>query len=237
MTDYLKRIDEFFVDFSEALFEERPLFPDFTGKVARKVGVVRGIEEALGGVGVQVTDSVGRRRFGGHSMRVSGSRFWAAQGLEVFKIQIFARWGSAVVLRYVADAPIANLTGELASGSKAPVIGSVDRSVVSLLDAHIRCATEQFEILKAEIARLDSAIKPSFLQNTVTKTHHRVLTGSMGIPTSLWRTHCGWPYAAARYVLLPDPPPCGARLCDTCFRKATTGEPSCDSPSDSGSSD
>ena len=63
-------------------------------------------------VQVVTADCTGCRLFGGHSMRVAGSKFWVCHGLEVYKLQIFARWGSATVLRYVADAPTANLTGD-----------------------------------------------------------------------------------------------------------------------------
>ena len=75
----------------EALPLDMPLFPDYTGAVVKKAGVVGGMEKALVGLGVEVVYGAGKRRYGGHSMRVTGAPFWSSNGLEVFKVQIFAR--------------------------------------------------------------------------------------------------------------------------------------------------
>jgi len=222
MKNYLNKMDDFLKLPAGDDPAVRPLFPDSKGKVAKKEGVIKGLEGVLATVGVRVRDVQGRRRFGGHSMRISGSRFWATQGLEVYKIQIFARWGSATVLRYVADTPIANLTGEMASSSGSS-IACPDRSIASLLSQHIRYAEEQLETLRAEIARLDRAIAPSYVQNVDTKAWHHVLTGGLSVPVTSWRTICGWPYGKARYSLSPDAPAAGARFCGTCLRMAADG--------------
>ena len=42
----------------------------------------------------------------GHMPRVSGVVHLAKAGLEIWKIQIFCRWGSDVILRYIQDAPL-----------------------------------------------------------------------------------------------------------------------------------
>jgi hypothetical protein len=46
------------------------------------------------------------KRITGHMPRVAGAVRLARAGLEVWKIQIFCRWGSDVVLRYIQDAPL-----------------------------------------------------------------------------------------------------------------------------------
>ena len=42
-------------------------------------------------------------------MRVSGSRYLAALGMQLALIQILARWGGDMILHYVADAPLAKI--------------------------------------------------------------------------------------------------------------------------------
>ena len=42
----------------------------------------------------------------GHSCRLVSSRYWVAQGREIMRLQVFAGWGSQVILRYISDAPL-----------------------------------------------------------------------------------------------------------------------------------
>jgi len=235
--DYLEKIDAFFnVD---TIDKELPIFCDYLGQVIKKKEAVTAIENTMRRLGAAVEDSVGRRLYGGHSMRVSGARFWASRGLEVFKIQIFARWGSQIILRYVSDSPISNVTGDLLSGSSSTVESvSATLPVVSLLERHIVDAREQLEALKAEIARLDTTISPSFVKNAETMTWHKVLSGGLTSPPARWRSRCGWPFGFAAHDRSTVHPPEGARVCKTCFRgipsRAATLSPS---DVDSGSSD
>ena len=50
--------------------------------------------------------SGGIRRFGGHSLRVTGARLMAGMGFSIVLIQLMARWSFEAVLRYVAEAPL-----------------------------------------------------------------------------------------------------------------------------------
>ena len=77
-----------------------------------KDGVVRSIERAAEAIGHPLLNAWGRRRFGGHSLRVSGARWLAGIGLEASKIQSLARWSSDIVLPYVADAHIAAIAAD-----------------------------------------------------------------------------------------------------------------------------
>ena len=176
-------------------------------------------------VGVAVKDCTGRRLFGGHSMRVTGARFWTGRGLEVFKVQIFARWGSAVILRYVADVPVADLTGEMTSGSAlSSRVPHADGSGAARLEEHIQSALEQCAELRALIERVGQEVRPSYVQNSSTKKWHRVLVGGTAAPPALWRTHCGWPFATATFSLHSEGPT-GVQgtkhICGTCFPPGT----------------
>jgi len=55
----------------------------------------------------------GKRNVGGHSPRVVGAQFLAFMEREIPNIQPLARRASAVVLRYVAEAPLAPITDNI----------------------------------------------------------------------------------------------------------------------------
>ena len=76
----------------------------------RKEAVVADIERLATTLGVEVSEPDGTRRFGGHSMRVSGARWLASRGIGLPVIQTLARWESEVVRRYVGDAVLHSLT-------------------------------------------------------------------------------------------------------------------------------
>ena len=46
----------------------------------------------------------------GHSARVGGAQFLAAIGLDLYLVQLLARWESAIIMRYVKEAPLIALT-------------------------------------------------------------------------------------------------------------------------------
>ena len=42
----------------------------------------------------------------GHALRATGAQYLARCGIEYYKIQLFCRWGSDTILRYLRDAPL-----------------------------------------------------------------------------------------------------------------------------------
>ena len=90
--------------------EEAPLFPDACGDFVEKVNMVACFQAVGEIIGV-------RKGITGHAPRVSGARRMARAGIELWQIQLFARWESAVILRYVREAPLAKshlLAGRMA---------------------------------------------------------------------------------------------------------------------------
>jgi len=244
MVAYLRRLATFFDCDMTELLADYPLFPDYKGKVITKKGAVQGIVDVLSNAGVETVQRGGTQRFGGHTMRVTGSRYWTGRGLEVFKVQIFARWGSSVILRYVSDVPIANLTGDLNRTPASCAVGlhsPPTQPVPALLEKFIEDALQQVEALKAEVERLSLSIEPSYVQNTSTHAWHRVLRGGSQYPPALWKTCCGWHFAILPHRLSATRPATGTAVCkNQCFPKTatTTNVPMGSlSSSDSGSSD
>lgn len=84
---------------SEAWLDS-PLLPTGTGGFPTKAGMVAAFCQVA-----QVVGHVGR--ITGHTGRVTGAQALAATGMELWRVQLFCRWGSDVVLRYVRDAALA----------------------------------------------------------------------------------------------------------------------------------
>ena len=57
-------------------------------------------------LGLPLAGAAGNRTYGGHSCRVAGARYMASFDIDLLTIQLMGRWGSEVVLRYVADVPL-----------------------------------------------------------------------------------------------------------------------------------
>ena len=80
---------------------EAPLFPNEAGNFVKKtvmIDLFKGIATAMGKKAKTIT---------GHMPRVSGARRMARAGVELWQIQLFARWESSIILRYVQEAPLA----------------------------------------------------------------------------------------------------------------------------------
>ena len=63
-----------------------PLFPTIDGRAVEKDRVVETIEAVAKRLRIPVKDALGRNKFGGHSLRVSGAQWLAGVGIELLKI-------------------------------------------------------------------------------------------------------------------------------------------------------
>ena len=84
-----------------------PLFPTLAGVAATKKATVQSIFAMAGILNLKTHTLSGAPRFTGHTFRVTGAMFLASSGIDIWRIQIHGRWGSATVLRYVRLAPLA----------------------------------------------------------------------------------------------------------------------------------
>ena len=109
---YTFLVDEMY-DAATMLEDEVPLFPNAHGETITKEAIVKTIEILGHRAGEPLVDDQGRRRYGGHSMRISGSRWLAGIGIDVRKIMALARWGSEVVLRYIQTAPVVTIAQDM----------------------------------------------------------------------------------------------------------------------------
>ena len=79
---------------------DAPLFPTPSGGFCTKAGSVAVFQRLAAAVGM-------KQRVTGHTLRVPGAQAMARAGMDVWQIQLFCRWGSAAVLGYIRDAPLA----------------------------------------------------------------------------------------------------------------------------------
>ena len=97
---------------------ERPLFPCHNGSPLSHKATLAAVRAAAITAGEAPTRKVGPlelERFGEHCMRVSGAQhITLSLRWELFVVQLFGRWGSMAVARYVQDTPLA------AAASKGP---------------------------------------------------------------------------------------------------------------------
>ena len=208
-----------------------PLFPDLDGNVAQKAAVVQSLEQLMAEIGEDILDKAGRRRFGGHSCRVSGSRFWAGLGMEVQKLQIFARWGSDVILRYVSDAPLAQVkilartSSPAALASSSASSSSADAKVCELgkivqkLTSFVEDAVADLRQLQDVVATRGQVPRGDYVQNADSKCWHTVLDGGAETHPSQWRTWCGWRFGLQAHLRARAIGADGA-TCGRCQRQA-----------------
>ena len=211
-----------------------PLFPTSKGKHPSKQAVVTTIELLATMCGQSVADDLGNRRFGGHTLRVTGAQLLAVHGLEVQKIRILARHSGDTILRYVAEAPLKTLRADLGlSSGSTPGIGSIGpttpaagtvvmRKRIAKLEAAIANLRDDMQTQAQDVVALATGFARTdnrlFVQNLSTATVHVARPGDKG------RTLCGWRHATSvqqngcksRHLRnLVDVP--GSMMCDVCL--------------------
>jgi hypothetical protein len=102
---------------SKTLPPDLPLFPTTAGGWCTRAGFVKTIAHLADSLQVSTIDTLGRGTVGEHVWRVSGSRMLAYANLPVPVIMLMARWGSEVIMRYIAEAPLRTITAVYIAGS------------------------------------------------------------------------------------------------------------------------
>ena len=84
-----------------------PLFPTLGGRPCHKAQVSATVHAIATKLNLDLFTPSGASLFSGHSFRVTGAQFMASCGIDVWRIQLHGRWGSASVLRYIRLSPLA----------------------------------------------------------------------------------------------------------------------------------
>lgn len=185
---------------------DTPVFPRADGWHPQKQAMVATIEAIAQLTGAPLLDVHGARRFGGHSLRVTGAQLFAALGLAVEKIRILARHSGDTIFRYVSEAPLRTLRSDL---GLPPLTGQlrVDRNPqcetrelrqhrrhIRALEKRIDELQEQLHTTASDVVAVGTAFARTderiFVQNSVAATVHAARIADHGA------TMCGWRWSA-----------------------------------------
>ena len=218
-----------------------PLFPDVEGNPLSKQAVRDAISGVIAATGEPLTragpDGAHKDRFGEHVLRVMAAQFLARKKVDLYRIQLFARWGSNAVLRYVQDAPL-SVQSEIASEVLlSPTIRDITTSVKELKDtaagdeelargvaarhatdvAHLRELVKDIAERLRNLEGKQTGDKPPYVRNSGTGVVHRVLVGAVDVPPALWATACPWKFGKALHAERCGPPGETDAICERCF--------------------
>ena len=203
--------------------DSSPLFPTLNGGFVDKRHVVTSIEFVAKLTGEALTGSGGVRRFGSHSLRVTGARLMAGMGISIVLIQLMARWSSEVVLRYVAEAPLQGMSGAYRKGLSTSALGMFSEEVSRQLEAFKSEAVQDKRLihyLQQEVATLKAieevrVTDMGYIVNIESSVVHWPVVWAKDVVPMHWKTVCGWAFGFSRYevsLVLPA----GAVFCRGC---------------------
>lgn len=207
----------------------QPVFPTDGNTPATKLGWADTFQCIAAALGLPTVHPNGARAYTGHSARATGAIHLAGTQVELWRIQLFGRWGSEVFLHYLQDAPVAQLD-RLAIECSVHTSIRAARAELQQLLAHTRQATALREavalpspamLADCEAAPPDEGPTHAFRNETVRNNEggkvHQVAARPLDSHPRMWRTRCGWPFAGPRadYEFLPEVPT--ANLCRRCF--------------------
>ena len=182
-----------------------PVFPANGGEPATKIGWANTFQAIAAQLGIPLFHPNGARIFTGHSARVTGARHLASTSVELWRIQLFGRWGSSVFLHYIQDAPNIQMQTLALESSAALSIQQAQAQLESLL--------RQIESIKPQVARVQADMQhdceaalgdiapitgsePWVLNTSHAGKLHRALIWDKSVNPKSWRTRCGWNFAS-----------------------------------------
>ena len=222
------------VSWAESIKSQR-LFPSTGGNETTKQGWADTFEEIAKKLNLKIQSPTGLRLFTGHSARATGAVHLAQTQVELWRIQLFGRWGSDCFKLYVRDAPL-NQLHSLAQETSLPAsLTSARAELGAILQAtrHLQNQQAHSSIQDQPVAALmdceaasplaspitASAAESFVLNRAVNGKLHRIAEHSPTTPHHMWRTHCFWYFARflADYELLGSNMT-SAPKCAKCFK-------------------
>ena len=197
-----------------------------------KAGAVSTIERIAETIREPLLDSQGGRRFGGHSMRVSGAQWLGQLGFSVEQVKTFGRWASDSVVRYLGEAHVSDLArtrwrfireqGLLdeqplavatASGPSLCTPAEIEKLVLAAFERKVGDLPARVEELRHRAASFDLVLHEG-------RRIVHALAVDVAAPASTWQTQCGWRFAVTIGWRLASStaarPSCGWKVCARC---------------------
>ena len=225
-----------------------PLFPSADGSVATKQGWADTFQWLAIQLGLNPNHQNGARRFTGHSARATGAVHLATTQVELWRVQLFGRWGSEIFLHYIKEAPVCQLDQLALETSVHLSLETAKAELQQLLrqkertpSLSVACPTEDM-IQDCEASAHD--LEPPKPTDTAIRNRnggkiHRTLIHDEAIHPKDWRTRCSWKFGGPHTLFDIVPMPSSGNLCCMkCFpefRASRKSESSSDSDSSSSS--
>jgi hypothetical protein len=211
-----------------SLPDSLPLFPTRDGNISEKSKVVQTLEALASRCGASLVDDLGRRAFGGHSFRISGSRMLASMGLELSKIALLARWASNIIMRYVSEAPLVTLSEDC----RRLLDGADSARALDELRSELRKCTDKLTELETRVKLSElrePEVKPDsqtrYVLNSISGVWHTSFVCNSRVSPLLWQTKCGWRFGNSvveHAESLPDDL-LRERCCNRCLPEVARG--------------
>ena len=226
-----------------------PVFVDINGAPPSKAGWADTFQAIARALGIPVCLANGARAFTGHSARATGAQYLAARGVELWRIQIFGRWDSDVILRYVREAPLSQLSELAIEAGHKDSLARARRE----LEALLRKARPSLAIPDAdwcdELIGTEAPPPPSVPHDSSERLIlnlspggkiHRCRT-DLSVPSNAlhprhWKAYCSWPFARDHTLFRWVSNDCEGRRCQRCFPSARRTNSSASSASGSSES-
>ena len=183
--------------------EDDYVFYTQAGDKTTKPGWADTFQEVARRLGIPTEHQNGARAFTGHTARVSGARHMASSHIELWRIQLFGRWGSEVFLHYIQDTPLSQLHSLAQEASAAHSLQVAKNELSALLrqaqQVEHRLALPHADMLHDCEAAAEAPPPPTSDSEFIRNTNgggklHRVLDKDPHQHPRTWRTYCGWRY-------------------------------------------
>ena len=135
-----------------------PLFPGGDGRMVTPQAMLAVVEELARLLGEGVLTGDGRKRFGKHSWRSTGAVYMTSLRVEVYKVQLMARWSSTVVTHYTILAPLKAIAEDFRRAvmqRRALPPADQDKNIRKIR----RALDTDIKAVEDEVKSLDDAIK------------------------------------------------------------------------------
>ena len=203
-----------------------PLFPTACGEFVSESAICALVEFIADRAGQPLVTKTGVNRFGKHSWRSTGAVFLTSLGLELFRIQLLARWSSPVIMRYCRLAPLSSITDHVrehqATNSVAKFLASLKKDVSGMSSQMAKMEEDTLKLLniEAKVDKLETAAAaasqvPEYVINDDTGCCHKILVHS-GPPVD-WITPCRFEFGRVRHTISNELVAGYKRLCHRCL--------------------
>ena len=185
------------------------------------------IEQLARALGEPILTAAGQKRFDRHSWRSTGAVWLAGMRLDLYRIQLIARWASAMVLHYARLAPLKDITERVREletvNSLGEVIKALTDDLASMKNKLAKMDSNTKALLEKEVAiavAADQAKKqtPKYVTNTTTGCCHLVSLATR--EPRYWPSACTWEFGFAPHTISDFPAERWQDTCGRCFPEA-----------------